>query len=52
MSVDRVDELKREYGVDTVLLIGGSLLAAHERLYERSCAFVQAVAQPVAAEVA
>ena len=52
MSVERVDELKREYGTDTVLLIGGSLLAAHERLYERSCAFVRAVAEPFTAEFA
>jgi ribulose-bisphosphate carboxylase large chain len=52
MSVERVDEVKREYGADTILLIGGSLLAARERLYERSCAFVRAVAEPWAAEVA
>ena len=50
MSVERVDELKREYGTDTILLIGGSLLSAHERLYERSCAFVRAVAEPSTAE--
>ena len=52
MSVERVDELKRDYGTDTVLLIGGSLLSAQERLYERSCAFVRAVAEPHAAEAA
>jgi ribulose-bisphosphate carboxylase large chain len=45
MSVERVPELVREYGADTVLLIGGSLLIARERLAERSAAFVQAVAQ-------
>jgi ribulose-bisphosphate carboxylase large chain len=44
MSVERVPELKREYGVDSMLLIGGSLLAAGERLAERSRAFVEAVA--------
>lgn len=43
MSVERVPELVREYGRDTVLLIGGSLLIARERLAERSRAFVEAV---------
>jgi ribulose-bisphosphate carboxylase large chain len=49
MSVERVPELKREYGDDSMLLIGGSLLIAGERLAERSRAFVEAVA---ASEVA
>ncbi len=44
MSVERVPELKREYGTDAMLLIGGSLLIAGERLGERSREFVQAVA--------
>jgi ribulose-bisphosphate carboxylase large chain len=44
MSVERVPELKREYGADSMLLIGGSLLVAGERLAERSRAFVEAVA--------
>lgn len=44
MSVERVPELKREYGVDSMLLIGGSLLIARDRLAERSRAFVEAVA--------
>ncbi len=44
MSVERVPELKREYGADTMLLIGGSLLIARERLAERARAFVEAVA--------
>ena len=44
MSVERVPELKREYGDDSMLLIGGSLLVAAERLAERSRAFVEAVA--------
>jgi ribulose-bisphosphate carboxylase large chain len=44
MAVERVPELKREYGVDSMLLIGGSLLMARERLAERSRAFVEAVA--------
>lgn len=43
MSVERVGEIVREYGADTVLLIGGSLLIARERLAERSREFVQAV---------
>lgn len=43
MSVERVGDIVREYGADTVLLIGGSLLIARERLAERSRAFVQAV---------
>jgi ribulose-bisphosphate carboxylase large chain len=43
MSVERVGEIVREYGSDTVLLIGGSLLIARERLAERSRAFVEAV---------
>ncbi|MCX8114007.1 MAG: RuBisCO large subunit C-terminal-like domain-containing protein [Burkholderiaceae bacterium] len=45
MSVERVPELKREYGDDCMLLIGGSLLMAREKLYERSCEFVEAVAR-------
>jgi ribulose-bisphosphate carboxylase large chain len=44
MSVERVPEMVREYGPDTVLLIGGSLLAAREHLAQRSREFVQAVA--------
>jgi len=46
MSVERVPEIRREYGVDTMLLIGGSLLIAREKLAERSRAFVEAVAAP------
>lgn len=45
MSVERVPELKSEYGRDVMLLVGGSLLIARERLYERSLQFVQAVAE-------
>jgi ribulose-bisphosphate carboxylase large chain len=43
MSVDRVPELKREYGNDSMLLIGGSLLVARENLLARSRAFVASV---------
>ncbi len=50
MAVERVPELKREYGVDTMLLIGGSLLMARERLAERSRTFVEAVAADVQVE--
>ncbi len=45
MSVERVPELKREYGTDCMLLVGGSLLAARERLFQRSREFVEAVAR-------
>lgn len=43
MSVERVPEIVREYGRDSVLLIGGSLLVAREQLAERARAFVAAV---------
>ncbi|MDZ7651763.1 MAG: RuBisCO large subunit C-terminal-like domain-containing protein [Burkholderiaceae bacterium] len=43
MSVERVPEIVREYGADTVLLIGGSLLIAREQLAARSRTFVEAV---------
>ena len=49
MSVERVPELKREYGADSMLLVGGSLLIAGERLAERAAAFVEAVAESSAA---
>lgn len=44
MTVDRVPEMLSDYGADTMLLIGGGLLAARERLLERSREFVAAVA--------
>lgn len=52
MSVDRVPELIAEYGRDVMLLIGGSLLMARERLAERSREFVAAVANSAALQVA
>ena len=52
MSVERVPELKREYGTDSMLLIGGSLLIARENLSQRSHAFVEAVAELSRAEPA
>jgi ribulose-bisphosphate carboxylase large chain len=44
MSVDRVPELVKFCGVDSMLLIGGSLLRAGTALPERTREFVQAVA--------
>jgi len=44
MSIERVPELKQQYGIDSMLLIGGSLLIARENLLARSRAFVEAVA--------
>jgi ribulose-bisphosphate carboxylase large chain len=43
MTVDRVDEMISGYGKDTMLLIGGGLLSARERLLERARDFVMAV---------
>jgi ribulose-bisphosphate carboxylase large chain len=45
MTLDRVPELLDFYGPDTMLLIGGSLLAARERLTEETVAFIHLVAQ-------
>ena len=44
MSVDRAAEIVAEYGRDSMLLIGGALLAAREQLAARSTEFVNAVA--------
>jgi ribulose-bisphosphate carboxylase large chain len=43
MTVERVPEMLETYGPDTMLLIGGGLLTAGERLLERSREFVAAV---------
>ena|SRR5438105_27627 len=43
MSVERVPEMRERFGDDTMLLIGGSLLAAGEQLLARCRAFVAAV---------
>ena len=43
MSVERVGEMVSGYGEDVMLLIGGGLLGARERLPEKSRDFVQAV---------
>jgi ribulose-bisphosphate carboxylase large chain len=44
MAVERVPEIVAEYGVDSMLLIGGSLLMARDQLAARSRAFVETVA--------
>lgn len=44
MSVDRVDEMIGDYGKDTMLLIGGGLLTAGDKLLERTREFVRKVA--------
>jgi ribulose-bisphosphate carboxylase large chain len=44
MSIERVPEMVQSYGPDTMLLIGGALLSARERLPERAREFVAAVA--------
>jgi ribulose-bisphosphate carboxylase large chain len=43
MSVERCPEIIAEYGRDTMLLIGGSLLSAREKIGARTRAFVEAV---------
>ena len=44
MNIDRVAEMLAVYGPDTILLIGGALLAAGPALPARSREFVAAVA--------
>jgi ribulose-bisphosphate carboxylase large chain len=44
MTVERVPEMRADYGEDVMLLIGGGLLSAGERLAERTRAFVAAAA--------
>jgi ribulose-bisphosphate carboxylase large chain len=45
ITLDRVTELLDFYGPDTMLLIGGSLLLARDRITEESGAFARAVAR-------
>ena len=52
MTVERVPELLRFYGPDVMLLIGGSLLLAGDRLRERTQAFADAAAAASAAGAA
>jgi len=47
MTVERVEEMLGFYGHDTMLLIGGNLLAARDKLLERTRDFVQKVAASV-----
>jgi ribulose-bisphosphate carboxylase large chain len=43
LTIDRVSELIGFYGPDTMLLIGGALLAPADRLAERTRSFVAAI---------
>ena len=45
IALDRVDELLDFHGPDTMLLVGGSLLLARERVTEEAAAFARAVAR-------
>jgi ribulose-bisphosphate carboxylase large chain len=45
MKLERVDELVDFYGPDTMLLIGGDLLIAGDRLVERGREFADSVAR-------
>jgi ribulose-bisphosphate carboxylase large chain len=47
MTLDRVPEMLDFYGPDAMLLIGGSLLAARDRLSEETAAFTRAVARHI-----
>ena len=43
MSMERVEEMLSDYGIDTMLLIGGGLLTAREQLPQRTREFVDRV---------
>ena len=43
MSAERVDEMLEFYGTDVMLLIGGALLAAKDRMTQETLAFTQKV---------
>lgn len=49
MKVERAEELTTFFGLDTILLIGGSLLEAGDALLERTRAFTESVARAAAA---
>ena len=51
MSVERAREIVAFYGADVMLLIGGSLLGAPERVQQRAQMFVAAVRDGAAASV-
>ena len=44
MTLDRTAEILDFYGPDTMLLIGGNLLLARERIPHQAAAFARAVA--------
>ena len=44
MTTERVNGVLDEYGIDTMLLVGGGLLVAREALFEQSRAFIARVA--------
>ncbi len=48
MSVERVGEMLDDYGPDTMLLVGGDLLAAGDAMPERAAAFAARVARAFA----
>lgn len=52
MRVERVDEIVRAYGADTMLLIGGDLLQAGDALAERAAQFARRVAHALDVEAA
>ena len=47
IALDRIAEILDFYGEDTMLLIGGSLLLARERLSDEAAAFTRTVAAHV-----
>ena len=50
MTLDRLPEILKFYGEDTMILIGGGLLAAGDRLTEQAASFVEQVKAQVSAE--
>lgn len=50
MRVDRVEQIVRAYGADTMLLIGGDLLRAGDALPEHARRFAQRVAEAMRSE--
>jgi ribulose-bisphosphate carboxylase large chain len=45
MTTERVPEMLAFYGADVMLLVGGALLAARERLAEEAARFSRSVAE-------
>ena len=46
MNMQRLPELLESYGADTILFIGGALLAAGDDLVRETAGFVAAVSEP------